>query len=367
MQFTPLTTKYVDFASGRLVEGYTAPEGSAMASALQKYLELAERYQDMILPGYEGFPAPEAIPEDLIMPFGQFVEKYDLAAAVPQMWKATVQGLGEFLEIPTLSTMAAFTVPMARALVGKARAIVPPSGALYELYERIAELLGGDVFYSSTAASATRDDSGVSVIVRGAGNVMTEIQAKRLLIAIEPTAENMKPFSLDDAEIEVFDRFGFFTVYAGVLRHPSLEPGTSYSNVVPGTTANYTVFPSPPQLGRMDYLGGTKDLFEFTAVGTAKDTPGSMKALMRDAIDKLITTGVAKNTSGELSFPAFADHGKMHPWFSAKDIRGGAIQRLVALQGRKSTWYTGAAFGSPFTTTIWAYNDELLPKLIKEI
>jgi hypothetical protein len=213
--------------------------------------------------------------------------------------------------------------------------------------------------------SAARDDNGVSIVVLGAGKVMTKFQAKRLLIAIEPTAENMKPFSRDEAETEVFDRFGYFTVYAGVLRHPALDPGTSYSNVVPGTPTNYTVFPSPPQLGRMDYLGGTKDLFEFTAVGTDKDTPETMKALMCDAIDKLIATGVAKNSSGELTFPAFADHGKMHSWFSADDIRGGAILRLVALQGRKSTWYTGAAFGSPFTTTIWAYNDELLPRLIK--
>ena len=368
MQFTPLTTKYVDFQSGKPVEGYAAPENSDRVSALHKYLELCEKYEDYLLPSFDQFPAPDAIPEDLLMPFGQFVEKYGIAAAVPQMWQATVQGLGDFLEIPTMYTMQAMGVPMARALLGKARAVVPPSGALYELYGRIADFLGDDVFYSSTVVSATRDgEHGVSVVVRGSGNLSTEIQAKRLLIAIEPTAENMSPFLLDDAETDVFDRFGYFTVYAGILRHPSLEPSTSYSNVVPVTPTNYTIFPSPPQLGRMDYLGGTKDLFSFTAVGTEKDTPDTMKALIRGAIDKLIATGVVKGSSGELTFPAFADHGKMHSWFSVDDVRGGYVQKQMALQGRKSTWYTGAAFGSPYSTALWAYNDELLPKLIKGI
>jgi hypothetical protein len=366
MQFPLLNTKYIDFQTGKLVQNYSTPADADKYPALQKYLELCEKYENMLLPGFDNFPAPDAIPEDLLMPFGQFVAKYDIAAALPSMWQATLQGIGNFIEVPTMYVMQASGVPMVRALLGLGRAIVPPSGALYELYARISDFLGKDVFYSSTVVSSTRDNTGITVVVRGLDGTNTEIRAKRLVIAIEPTAANMQPFDLDREEAEVFDKFGYTTVYAGILRHPSLEVNTSYSHVAPAAApANYTAYPLPSQLGRIDYLADTTNLFSFTAVGTDKDTPESMKKLMGDVIDKLISTGVVKSSAGPLEFPVFADHGMMHSRVRAEDVKGGFIQKQVALQGRRSTWYTGAAFGSPFSTTLWEYNEQLLPKVVE--
>ncbi|KAK8037714.1 hypothetical protein PG991_001060 [Apiospora marii] len=373
MHFASLTSKFVDFQTGQLVDGYAAPTDDAKFAALQVYLDACEKYEDMLLPGFFNFPDPAQIPEDLLMPFGQFVDKYGIATAVPQLWQSTVQGVGNFMDVPTMYIMQASPAPMVRALLGKGAAAVPPSGNLHELFERIEEFLGDDVQYSSQAVVSTRtEDDGVSVTIQSnVDNTNCTINAKRLLIAIEPTAANMAPFDLEDAERDVFDKLGYTTVYAGIVRHPSLKVGTSYGNTLPAAApANYTVYPLPAQVGRFDYLDMTSDMFSFTAVGKDTDTPASMRALIGQTIEGMVSTGVADASAGpqaEVEFPAFADHGLMHSRVSAEELRGGFIQRQLGLQGKRSTWYTGAAFTSAFSTVLWEYNNVLLPDVVKGI
>ncbi|KAF9870903.1 hypothetical protein CkaCkLH20_11575 [Colletotrichum karsti] len=366
MQFTTLDYKYIDFRTGQPTN-FTAPAADEMYSALQRYLDAILPYEDMVLPGFEGFPNPENIPEDLLMPFIDFVEKYNLEAAVPQIWDSTAQGIGNTMDVPTLFVIQASGIPMVRALLGTAAAATPESGRLYDLYEAIAGLLGDDVLYSSTVSSSIRTAEGVSLMVTNAdGNVC--IKAKRMLIAFEPTAENMAPFDIDDSESEVFEKFGFATVYAGVLRHPSLQASTAYSNRLPETGAsNNTVFPKPSQVGRIDYIGGTEDLFQFTAVGTEGDTSETMKNLITQRIDAMIEAGTIPQINDTVTFPAFANHGKMHPRVTAEDLHAGFIQKQLALQGHLSTWYTGAAFSAGFSTVVWEYNNILLPNMIQGI
>ncbi|KAK8067546.1 hypothetical protein PG996_006658 [Apiospora saccharicola] len=373
MHFASLTSKFVDFQTGKLVNGYTAPTDDVKFAALQIYLDACEKYEDMLLPGFFKFPDPAQIPEDLLMPFGQFVDKYGIAAAVPQLWQSTVQGVGNFMDVPTMYIMQASPAPMVRALLGKGAAAVPPSGNLHELFEKVEEFLGDDVQYSSQAVASTRtENDGVSVTIQSSvgDKANCTINAKRLLIAIEPTAANMAPFDLEDAERAVFAKLGYTTVYAGIVRHPSLKVGTSYGNTLPtAAPSNYTVYPLPAQVGRFDFLDMTSDMFSFTAVGKDTDTPASMRALIGKTIEEMVSTGVvdAAGAKAEVEFPAFADHGMMHSRVSAEELRGGFIQQQLGLQGKRSTWYTGAAFTSAFSTVLWEYNNVLLPDVIKGI
>ncbi|KAL2133535.1 hypothetical protein VTI74DRAFT_8757 [Chaetomium olivicolor] len=372
MQFTPNENKYIDFKTGKPVPNYVAPGSDTMYPALQRYLEVLEKYEDMVLPGFFNFPDPANIPEDLIMPFGQLVEKYNLEAAVPQIWDSTAQGLGDTMNMPSLFVFQASGVPMVRALLGQAAAAVPASGRLYDLYESVANFLGSDVLYSSTVISATRQGGskkdGVSLKVKGADGKVTCINAKRLLIAIEPTAANMAPFDLDKTEGSVLGKFRFPTVYAGILRHPALQTLNAYTDRSPDAGSyNYTVFPVAPQVGRIDYLGGTEDLFQFTAVGTSADTAESMQALIAKSINTMLAAGtLGENAvSGNPTFESFANHGHMHAHVTGEQLRAGFIQDLYALQGRHNTWYTGAAFSAGFSTVLWEFNKVLLPKVVE--
>ncbi|KAH8204161.1 hypothetical protein TruAng_001713 [Truncatella angustata] len=368
MQFTTLTSKFIDFKTGLPVDGYVLPADTDKYAAFQKFLDICEKYQEMVLPGFFNFPDANSIPEDLLMPFSQFVNKHNISAGVPGIWEATAMGLGNTMDVPTLYVMQASGVPMVRALLGIGAAVVPPSGSLHELYEAIATFLGDDVLYSSTVVKSMRDENGVSVHIANVNQTVTVINAKRLLIAIEPTVENMAPFALDDTEAEVLDKFGFATVFAGILKHPSLELSTSYSNTLPAAAPdNWTVYPTASQVGRIDYLGETADLFQFTAVGTEQDTAESMQVLIGETIDTMIAAGTLPASNGSVSFPAFANHGMMHSRVSADELRAGFIQQQYALQGHRSTYYTGAAFSAGFSTILWAFNEELLPKIIQEI
>lgn len=369
MSFTANENNFIDTKTGKAVPNYVAPAAADLYPALQRYLDAISPYEDLITPGYFNFPDTANIPEDLLMPFSQFVEKYDIAAAVPQLWDATVMGLGDPMNLPALFTMQASGVPMVKALLGTAAAAVPASGRLYDLYESVANFLGDDVLYSSTVSSATRKSTGkkdVSLKVKGANGKTTCIEAKRLLIAIEPTPANMAPFDLDTTEKDVLGKFKFSTVYAGILQHPSLQTLNLYSDrsAEPGSY-NYTTFPVASQLGSVGYLGDTEGLFQFTAVGTTDDTAESMQTLIGQSIDAMVEAGTLPASEGALSFSKFADHGHMHAHVTADDLRAGFIQKLNGLQGLRNTWYTGAAFSAGFSTVLWEYNKILLPKLVE--
>ena len=367
MAFTPNTNEYMDFTTGMPVDDYVAPTQDEMFSALQRYHDAIAPYEDMVLPGFFNFPEPESIPEDLLMPFRDFVEKYDLEAAVPQIWDSTAQGIGDTMNVPTLWVIQASGIPMVKALLGYGAAAVPESGRLYDLFEAVAEFLDDDVLYSSTVVSADRHiEKGVTVKVQNEDGDLTCIKAKRLLIAFQPTPENMAPFSPDATENKVIDKLDYSTVFAGILQHPSLEISTAYSGRLPSTgPSNFTEFPVAAQVGRIDYLGGTEDLFQFTAVGTDEDTTESMQALIAKSIDTMIKAGTLSASEGPLTFPSFANHGKMHPRVTADELRSGFIQEQLALQGHRNTWYTGAAFSAGFSTVLWAYNKVLLPEMVK--
>lgn len=367
MAFTPNNNEYIDFATGVPVKDYIAPSQERMFGALQRYLDAIEPYEDMVLPGFFNFPEPESIPEDLLMPFRDFVEKYDLEAAVSQIWDSTAQGIGDTMDVPTLWVIQASGIPMVKALLGSGAAAVPESGRLYDLFEAVAEFLDGDVMYSSTVVSADRHDKkGVALRVQNEAGDLTCIKAKRLLIAVQPTPENMAPFRPDAMEKKVIDKLGYTTVFAGILQHPSLGINTAYTDRLQSTgPSNFTEFPVAAQVGRIDYLGGTADLFQFTAVGTDEDTIESIKALIAQSIDTMIDAGTLSASEGSLTFPSFANHGKMHPRVTADELRSGFIQAQLALQGHLSTWYTGAAFSAGFSTVLWEYNKVLLPEVVQ--
>ncbi|KAF4458809.1 amine oxidase [Fusarium albosuccineum] len=88
------TTRYVDFDTGEQVN-YTGPAPADQSAALAKYAELCAQYEDMILPSFWDFPAPHDIPEDLLIPFGDFVKKYDIEAVVPLLFQVTGLGVGD--------------------------------------------------------------------------------------------------------------------------------------------------------------------------------------------------------------------------------------------------------------------------------
>ena len=86
----PSLTDYVDFRTGKLVSDYVPQDPTA---ALQGYYALLQQYPYL----EKGFELPDPVPEELLLPFGQFIKKHNLTD-MGQFIYSFAQGLGNVLE-----------------------------------------------------------------------------------------------------------------------------------------------------------------------------------------------------------------------------------------------------------------------------
>jgi hypothetical protein len=103
-----LTALNVDVETGKVLEGYSAPNANATNEAFQRWLAITAKYKDMLEPGYWNFPSPEDIPMDLLTPFSQFAELHKLEAAVPRIVTISGAGYGGIGDLLTLNVLQAF-------------------------------------------------------------------------------------------------------------------------------------------------------------------------------------------------------------------------------------------------------------------
>ncbi|CAM1508821.1 Fc.00g025600.m01.CDS01 [Cosmosporella sp. VM-42] len=362
------TTRYVDFSTGEELE-MELPSSIEQTAAITKYLALCVQYESIIQPGYFNFPKPSAIPSDLLMPFGSFVKKYQLEDAATFIFRVTGLGSGDITNVLTLYVMQAFGAPMARSILGQQDSFVPASLRNQDVYDAIQKRLGNDVMLSSTVISSSRSNRGVSLKIKNSktGKV-TEVEARRLLLAIQPTTSNLKPFDLDNNEKNVFSKFNYLRIFAGIVSNDALPVNVSLFNLPKAAQPDhYLEFPEPSFTARFDYIGQNKYFRIMMVTKPEMDTPAAQIFAQAD-IDRMLSTGVitkpSNGDSSKLKWVAWEDHGATAGTVSAKDLKAGFIQDLYSLQGCRSTWFTGAAWAADFQTTLWAFNDVLLPKLV---
>ncbi|KAH6673083.1 amine oxidase [Halenospora varia] len=360
-----LNTSYVDFTSGKPLIGYERPSSANVTLALTKYLKIAEQYESILLPGY--FNLPSEIPEELLTKFSDFVAKYGLEAAVPSIQQVTGFALGNFGEELTLYVMQEFNAPMARTFLGINGGWVPASHRNQDIYDNIATLLGNDVLYSTTVISSERHDTGVELLVRSDKGEVTHIIAKKLLVSFGLTPDNLASLSLSREEKDVFSTWDLSTGYCGIVTHPSLPINGSLINTpVSAVPANYLALPAIPFVTRFEYMGDKNFRVLFTGTHTANWTIPKAQSSTNEAFSILAAAGTVPSTNGiSLNFAAFTDHTTTHSHVSAEIVRAGFYKKLYALQGGRSTFFTGRAWTSQFTTILWEYNNQyLLPKLL---
>lgn len=366
----PVTTQYIDFNTGEVVE-FEPPEFSATLEALKKFLSVVEPWEHLMQPGYFDFPEPEDIPADLLIPFGDFITKHGLQDAMPIIYPSTGLGLGNLTNELTLFTLQAFGASMARSVLGLQESFVPASGRNQDIYDAVAHTLGDDVLYSSTVVKAQRTENGVVLTVRSSKTKqLTHITAQRLLIAIEPTPENTSPFDLDREEREVLSKFTYTREYTGIVDNAAFAVNLSYFNLPQNAAPdNVLSYPEAPFTARIDYMG-SGHYFRVTVVGDNDIDAHGAKKLVQEDFGRLLDAGIlarASNCTREppLHWVDFSAHGPMHARVSAQEVHDGFFQKLYALQGSRSTWWTGGAWSVNFQTTLWEYDDIIIPKLLE--
>lgn len=99
------TVVYVDHETAKNLTSYITPAFPDILQSLEVYGNESKKYSDFLLPGYWNFPAGDSIPSDLLLPFGEYAEKYHIEDTYPTMQIIAGIGVGGVRDIPTLYTM----------------------------------------------------------------------------------------------------------------------------------------------------------------------------------------------------------------------------------------------------------------------
>ena len=125
---------YVDFRTGKNVTGYVPADPTAAFGA---YAAQLVKYPFLNIPGWN---LPDPIPADLLIPFGDFVKKYNLGGAVFTI-NSYAQGFGDILSIPTLYIVKYFGLSVLQG--AQTGFLTTARHDNSELYEKARAELGG--------------------------------------------------------------------------------------------------------------------------------------------------------------------------------------------------------------------------------
>lgn len=207
VQATPNRT-YFDFQSRRELKDYQLPDPAetfgGYYAQLLKYPELLEGFDKL----------PDSVPEDLLLPFGQFTEKYDIQDVVPII-ALYGQGGIDYDQITTLYILKYMGPSFVKGLdIGT---LTTARHNNHELYEAAYDALGSqNVLLNSSVSAATRSDDGVQLHVVSANGSCVNIRAEKLVVSVAPTLDKLSPLSLDKMESGLFQRFTNVSYFTSV-------------------------------------------------------------------------------------------------------------------------------------------------------
>ncbi|GAB1312816.1 Beta-cyclopiazonate dehydrogenase [Madurella fahalii] len=342
-----VTRAYADFQTGRNVSAPASPGFGAYAEQLHRYPYL----------GY-GWDLPSPVPEDLLLPFGEFVAKYNLQDVAYSVYFSG-QGFANILQQLTVNVFKMIDDAYLNSIAGAS--MMPVSGNNGEMYDKALSILGSDALLSSTVVASKRpsDRSGVRLVVKTrTGRKL--IKASKLLITIPPLLNNLAPFDLGSTERRLFSQWSYTNYFIMLVNNTGLPSRFQVANAVPPSAGTLSIpnLPAPYQITETRIPG----LF-YVWYGSPRDiTEAAVKADVAAVITRLRPTFNSTVTTPP-RFVEFRSHTPFKLVVPAEAIAGGFYQELEALQGHRNTWYTGAAFISHSASIIWNFTHSLLPDI----
>jgi len=339
------TTVYADFKTGEVLLGFTQGFNfSLYAAQLDKYPDLAWSWT-----------LPSPVPEDLLIPFRDFVIKYSLQSVAYSVY-AFCAGVSNVLDQLTVNIFKwfdkAYLVGIAGGNVATARR---DNG---ELFRKALVELGHNALVSSTVIAAQRPANGKVKLVVNTPTGTKLIIASQILITIPPLLKNMDPFDLNSHEYDLFSKWSYSAYYTTLINNTGFPNGYSYINAgantlyhIPNLPAVYSINPT-----RID--------------GLFYGWYGSATELTQSEVQSDITAVVGRltnNTQAHPGFPAFSSHTPCKLVVDADAIANGFYKELYALQGKRNTWYTGAALLSHNSAGLWNFTQALLPSIVAAV
>ncbi|MCJ1486613.1 hypothetical protein MMC06_006791 [Schaereria dolodes] len=341
-------TEFVDYRTGKIVVDYTPTNFTdglvAYAAQLAKYPSIES-----------GFYLPDPIPEDLLLPFGDFIKKYMLESAVNFIFNFA-QGLGDLLRQPTLYVFKNFGSDILRDL--EIGFLTTARRDNSELYEKARAELGSDVLLNSAVLATDRSAPGqVKILVKTPSGTKL-ILAKKMILTIPPKLDNLVGFDLDANEVSLFAQFKNSAYYTGLLRDTAIPGNLSLANTGADTLYNVPVLPGVYAIRPTGVAG-------LHSVKYGSPVALSVWQVQQDilaSVKRMEMTGTLPNSP--VSLVTYSSHTPFELTVSTDAIRAGFYTKLYALQGQRNTFYTGAAFHTHDSSLLWQFTQTLLTNVV---
>ncbi|KAK2747199.1 hypothetical protein FQN55_005194 [Onygenales sp. PD_40] len=337
----------VNFRTGQLIPN----DRTEVPESLSRYRDIVASYAEL----ENGFYLPDHVPDDLVMPFHDFVQKYNLSDVVPFLFR----GYGDVLSQPTLYVINLFGSSFLHSF--ESGFLEPASENNQDIYKAAFQVLGPRVFLDSQPVSVDRDSADHVMIRAQTPNGIKGIKAKKVLVTIPPTIDNLGSFKLDPIEGALFSAFKVIGHYVAVAEFPGFQ-NASFTNrdqhrpfSMPQLPAVYEVAPSSnPELLLVHY-GSHSELSD-----------SFVKQDILDSLKRLRDFGFAPANS-EPELVAYRNHSPFLLAVSPDDIKAGFYKKLYSLQGWRNTFYTGLAFQGDDSPMLWKFTEDLLPRILESI
>lgn len=335
--------------------GVAAPAANVSTTeigiAIQRYTEYLAANFSTVYPGYY---LPDPVPEDLYLPWGDFMSKYGLSS-IANLINTYIQPAEAWKE-PALFPLKLLSLDPLKGITSGFKV----TRDVNDLYRSAASILGDSVLYNSSVTTLCRSDSGVEAIVQTPSGVK-RIVAKKLLMTTPPVSENFEGWDLGDDETELFNKFISQQYYAGVIRHSGL-PQATLQNVAFTTPFNIPVLPTLFNVVPTGFQDNTSVVYY---AAHERIEPEAVKADTVATLERLAAGGVIGESDTE--FLELFDHPHVRMYVSGDDVRDGFYSRLYALQGLRNTYWTGAAWVTQASSPIWDFTKSVVSDLLADL
>lgn len=347
-----LKTEFIDFSTGAQLNGYPDNQGN-MTAAFQAYAAQLAKYPFLD----DGYQLPDPVPADLLIPFGDFMAKYNISAAMTPLIDYAA-GSGNFARHPALYTMKLLGLSLLNGIENGFLTTARHDNSEVYRNAQTALLATGSLLLNSSVVATDRGHHGglVRLTVSTPSGHKT-IEAKKIIFAVPPTLENLRPFQIDGEELSVFEQFSTTGYYTGLLRNSGdpanialLSRGFNTKYHIPVLPNVYALYPSSiPGLQNVYY--GSETILPVSQV-----------------MDNIITTvrRIFPNVTATAppEFAVIASHSPFMLTVPSSAIEAGFYRNLNKLQGYRNMYYTGATFQTQDSSLIWQFTELLLPRVV---
>jgi hypothetical protein len=342
------TTVFADFAESVILPNFTYTYAADYSDELAKYPYLED-----------GYNLPEEIPEDLLLPWVEYVEKHNITTSAVGTFRQP-NPAGQPLERLAVFEFNGLNSVMLGELGGDA--IHDSNGDNSAIYTKATSIIGAEnLLFDATVVSGTRNDTGVQLLV-STPTGETLIRAKQLIVAAPPNADNLKPISLNSHEEAVLSGIVGYPFYIGIVSNSGLPANYTLQNI--GAETVYHV-PNLPYVVSLTGARNIPGVFAYAYSTLTEGTQAEVEANVTSAIKNLQSalTTEGSDTSAEPTYLEFHSVGPFHPEQSADAVRNGFWTDMHNLQGYRNTWYISALFVLN-SAQIWNQTASLLPDIL---